>query len=254
MKKKEAIESSDEELDELAEIEESKVELAKEIEEIKNEAEKNSGVINEKKKKRLEKIKQKMERRAEKLKKKLAKKAARQEKRRQRANQKAKGGRKCGNGRGRGMPEFVKCMIDQNKQWEEEHGTQRPRLRDLIKTFKEDHPEFKRNPSLTAKLFEKVGDNIKEILNNAAQEVINENPELVAEGKKRRDEVDQKMAEFKAEKPEELPEEIQKRLDTVLTVFPDASVEVMREEVQKDFNEGKSTQDTIQRLLAIHSN
>eukprot|EP00178_Gracilaria_changii_P021344 TRINITY_DN63450_c0_g1_i1.p1 TRINITY_DN63450_c0_g1~~TRINITY_DN63450_c0_g1_i1.p1 ORF type:complete len:115 (-),score=14.42 TRINITY_DN63450_c0_g1_i1:55-399(-) len=44
-------------------------------------------------------------------------------------------------GHRRGPPEFVKAMIDQKKAYTQETGKEWPRLRTIVKQFKEDFPD-----------------------------------------------------------------------------------------------------------------
>lgn len=258
----------EEEDDEEAEIETRKEKLKTErkkkveekinmqIENLNKQMEKKMQKFKENKEKQIKAIKQKKE--------KLLRNASRN------ASKEAKGKK-----RGKGMPAFVKAIINQQKS----NGNPKKKFNSLINSVKDDHPEFKGNPALLQKLFMKVEGSIKEILEKASIEVIQENPNLLNQGQKNKAEIQKlknmKKAEKKMMKEEKRKQkeeekklkkeiqrikkdnkkrvqEIKKRMKIAIPVFRDMPRPELRKEVVNDMNKGTDVSETIKRLLFAH--
>merc|ERR1712032_1437936 len=191
--------SSSEDTDEL---EQSTASIKDEIKTVDKIMDKFAKKIEEKKAKKIAKLEKKFKEQQKKLEKKLAK----QEKKREDKRNKHKhnrgrfGGRGHCKGKGRGMPEFVKLMIEQKQSYEAETDQKWPKLRTIFRDFKESHPEFRRNPHLNAKLLESVGPKITELLNAEAEKLKQEHADLIEQGEKNREAIRAKREEFIAQK------------------------------------------------------
>merc|ERR1712032_1176791 len=165
--------SSSEDTDEL---EQSTASIKDEIKTVDKIMDKFAKKIEEKKAKKIAKLEKKFKEQQKKLEKKLAKQEKKREDKRNKHQHKHNRGRFGGRGhckgKGRGMPEFVKLMIE---------------LRTIFRDFKESHPEFRRNPHLNAKLLESVGPKITELLNAEAEKLKQEHADLIEQGEKNRE-------------------------------------------------------------------
>lgn len=129
-----------------------------------------------------------------------------------------------------GMPDFVKEIIEENKK----HGFPWKQVKAMICEVKDELKTFKGSPELISKTIEKCKDQIISFAKNAVEEVKTENPELVAELEKKREEREAKKEERRKagierreqkkikrekkfeEKKKKLEEKLQKKKDKIL--------------------------------------
>lgn len=208
---------------------------------------------------------------------------------------KQKGSKKTGRsfqhrrGKRNGCPQFVKAMISQQKDFEAKFGRPWPKLKSFFKDFKDKYPQFRRNPELTVKLIDILAKPLTELLENSAELVMKENPDLVQKGKANKEEIEKLREEHRRNRAhssssssssksrsnkrrrhhrgrrhqgrphrrrdqqdfEDKPDkaEKRKRIDAVAGVCPHLGHKEIKRIVKEDMKNGLTLQQTITRLL-----